>query len=194
MKTVLASAISAACLAVSAPGDILTDWAFHAPADGTPAAVTVPGEPFAFLLNGSDRIPDGDGVVLYVLTAQNFAGDMDEQVYVRWWDGAMSHWVMGTWQKNIQLDGSRPDTRFQGLPADGKVTADLWKVEIPPWITQPGDNFYAVQLKGFAPDSSDERFLLRQPGGDFCHSNNFGQVWSASEEFDGQDWVVQILP
>lgn len=194
MKTVLASAIAAVCLAASALGDIQTDWAFHAAADGAPAAFSVPGEAFTFLANGSDQIPDGDGVVLYVLTAQNFAGDMDEQIYVRWWDGTMSHWVMGTWQKNIRLDAARPETRFQDLPADGSVELDLWKVEIPPWITQPGDNFYAIQLKGYADGASEERYLLRKPGGDFSRVNNLGQVWSASEEFDGQDWKVTIQP
>ena len=181
--------------AVSASqADIRTDWAYHAVGNGARMAEQVPGESGAFLANGTDQIPDGDTVTLYVLTAKEFAGDMEEQVFVRWWDGYMSHWIMGTWVKNVALDAAQPQTRFHGLPENGTVDLDLWRIEIPASITQPGDNFYAVQLKGFAPDSSDERFLLRQPGGDFCHSNNFGQVWSASEEFDGQDWMVQILP
>ena len=119
---------------------------------------------------------------------------MDEQIYVRWWDGTMSHWVMGTWVKNVILDAAQSDARFHDLPTEGIAPLDLWKIEIPPWITQPGENFYAIQLKGFAQNTSDERYLLSKPGGDFSRTNNFGQVWSASEEFDGQDWVIHVLP
>ena len=182
------------CAGWTAQADIQTDWAYHAIGNGSRTAEPVPGESFAFLANGTEQIPDGDTVTLYVLTAKNFAGDMDEQVFVRWWDGYMSHWIMGTWLKTVALDAAQPETRFRELPAEGAVELDLWQVEIPAWITQPGDNFYAIQLKADAPDDSEERYLLRRPGGDFCHSNNFGQVWSASEEFDGQDWMVQILP
>jgi hypothetical protein len=178
----------------TAQADIQTDWAYHAIGNGSRTTELVPGEPFAFLANGTEQIPDGDSVTLYVLTAKDFAGEMDEQVFVRWWDGYMSHWIMGTWLKNVGLDAARPEARFRGLPAEGAIDLDLWQIEIPAWITQPGENFYAIQLKGYAPDDMDERYLLRRPGGDFCHSNNFGQVWSASEEFDGQDWQIQILP
>lgn len=182
------------CAAWAAQADIRTDWAYHAVGNGSRTTERVPGEHFAFLANGTEQIPDGDTVTLHVLTAKDFAGDMEEQVFVRWWDGYMSHWIMGLWVKNVALDAAQPETRFRGLPENGAVDLDLWRIEIPASITQPGDNFYAIQLKGYAPDGSDERFLLRQPGGDFCHSNNCRQVWSASEEFDGQDWSVEILP
>jgi hypothetical protein len=173
--------------------DIQTDWAFHAVGSESRLSELVPGEDFKFLANGTDQVNNSDTVTLYLLTADNFAGDMDEQIYVRWWDGAMSHWIMGCWVKNITLDASRPETRLRGLPTEGTVTLDLWKVEIPEWITQPGENFYAIQLKGFAQGTSEERYLLSKPGGDFSQTNNLGQVWSASEEFDGQDWKVNIL-
>ena len=194
MKSAFSFLLIVLVAAATANAEIQTDWAYHAVGSAGRLTEPVPGETFTFLANGSDQIPDGDTVTLYVLTAGDFAGALDEQIYVRWWDGYMSHWIMGTWVKNVALDAAQPETRFRGLPEEGTVDLDLWRIEIPASITQPGDNFYAVQLKGFAPDSSDERFLLRQPGGDFCHSNNFGQVWSASEEFDGQDWMVQILP
>ena len=174
--------------------EIRTDWAYHSIGDGNRLTERIPGETTVFLGNGTDQIADSETVAIYLLTAHDFAGDMDGQIYVRWWDGAMAHWIMGVWVRNIALDGSRPETRFHDLPADGEVLLDLWKVEIPPWITQPGENFYVIQLKGFSPARTDERYLLSRPGGDFSRTNNLGQVWSASEEFDGQDWKVNIVP
>ena len=183
-------------LLLSAPmarADIQTEWAYHAVGSGSRISEQVPGEAHHFLSNGTDQVNDGDTITLYVLTAHDFAGAMDEQIYVRWWDGTMSHWIMGSWVKNVALDAVLPESQFRGLPAEGTVGLDLWKVEIPAWITQPGENFYAIQLKGFADDTSEERYLLSKPGGDFTQTNNFGQVWSASEEFGGQDWMVNIL-
>ena len=116
---------------------------------------------------------------------------MDEQIHVRWWDGARPHWIMGGWVSNIVLN---TNNRFRDLPAEGEVKLDLWKIDIPPWITQPGDNFYAIQLKGCLQDQVEERFLLNRAGGDFTQTNNLGQIWSASEEFDGQDWTITITP
>ena len=179
--------------AATAQADIQTDWAYHADGSGNRTSEQVPGDHFAFLANGTDQVGDGDTVTLHVLTARNFAGDMDEQIYVRWWDGYMSHWIMGTWVKGITLEAGRPGMTLRGLPKEGTVDVDLWKIEIPPWITQPGENFYAIQLKGCTPDTSEERYLLSRPGGDFSRTNNLGQIWSASEEFDGQDWKVDIL-
>ena len=180
-------------LAAAARADLQTDWAYHAIGSGDRATERVPGESFTFLGNGTDQVPDNDTVALHVLTARNFAEDMDEQIYVRWWDGYMSHWVMGVWVKKIPLDAARPESTFRGAPDKGTAEIDLWKIEIPAWITQPGENFYAIQLKACAPDASEERYLLSRPGGDFSHTNNLGQIWSASEEFDGQDWKVNIL-
>ena len=177
--------------ALSVRAEIQTDWAYHA-ADGESWTERVPGETFAFLENGSGQIADGETVTLYVLSANDFAGELDEQVFVRWWDGAISHWIMGTWVRSVRLDASQPDRGFRGLPASGSVLLDLWKIEIPPAITQPGDNFYAIQLKGQGPDVSEERYLLRRFGGDFSRTNNLGQICSASEEFDGQDWMINI--
>ncbi len=194
MKPTVAVLLFAALAARPACADLQTDWAYHATGNGSRATEQVPGESRSFLANGTDQIPDGDTITLHLLTAHDFAGDLEEQVFVRWWDGAVSHWVMGTWVKDLRLDAQRKNGRFHDLPAAGTVQLDLWRVEIPAAITQPGDNFYAIQLKGFHPDASEERYLLRQAGGDFSRTNNLGQIWSASEEFDGQDWKVEILP
>lgn len=194
MRPVSALLLSLLLAAPLVRADIQTDWAYHAIGSGSRTAERIPGEDIAFLANGTDQIPDGDTVTLYVLTARDFAGDLDEQIYVRWWDGFMSHWIMGIWVQHVALDAARPETAFRGLPTEGTRDLDLWKIEVPPWITQAGDNFYAIQLKASAPDSSEERYLLSRPGGDFSQTNNLGQIWSASEEFDGQDWRIQILP
>lgn len=172
--------------------DIQADWAYHAVGSESRAVETVPGEDVKFLANGTDQVGDADTVTLYVLTAHDFAGEMDEQIFVRWWNGTMAHWVMGRWIKSVELDAAQPDLRLRGLPAEGSVALDLWKVEIPAEITQPGENFYAIQLKGFSTSGSDERYLLSKPGGDFSRTNNLGQAWSASEEFDGQDWMINV--
>jgi hypothetical protein len=174
--------------------DLAPDWAYHAVGSGSRITEQVPGEDFKFLANGTDQVGDAETVIIYLLTAHDFAGDMDEQIYLRWWDGSMSHWIMGSWVKNVTLDAALPESCFHGLPVEGTIALDLWKIEVPGWITQPGENFYAIQLKGFAEGTTEERYLLGTPGGDFSQSNNLGQVWSASEEFDGQDWKITILP
>lgn len=193
MKSWFALLSLAVLLAQSALADIQTEWAYHSVGSGSRVTDPVPGEEFTFLANQTDQIGDADTVTLYLLTAHDFAGDMEEQIYVRWWNGTMSHWIMGTWVKSIKLDSSRPDARFRNFPAEGTVDLDLWKIEIQAWITQPGENFYTIQLKGYAEGTSEERYLLSKPGGDFSQINNVGQVWSASEEFDGQDWMINIL-
>ncbi len=181
------------CAASAAFAEIQSDWAYHATSSGSRTSEQVPGESFKFLANGTDQIGDADTVTLYLLTSRDFAGEMEEQVYVRWWDGYMSHWIMGSWVKSTTLDASAPETSLHGLPAEGSVMLDLWKIEVPPWITQPGENFYAIQLKGYSQGASEERYLLNKSGGDFSQTNNLGQIWSASEEFDGQDWKINIL-
>ena len=174
--------------------EIQMDWAYHSGKPDERASERVPGESFAFLANGSESILSSDPVTIFLLTPQNFAGDLDEQVFVRWWDGSMAHWIMGTWVQNVVLDSGNPDGRFRGLPESGSITLDLWRIEVPSWVTQPGLNFYAIQMKGFSSDESEERFLLKRSFGDFSRTNRLGQIWSASEEFDAQDWSVEILP
>ena len=175
----------------AAAQDFRMDWAYHAAEGVEAAAEKVPGEEFCFLANGRSAIPQNEPVTLYVMTDRGFAGDFDEQVFVRWWDGYMAHWVMGTWVKNIRLS---PSMQVRGRPEEGEKLVDLWRVDIPAWITQPGDNFYAIQLKGCNAGYCEERYLLRRGEGDFSRRNPLGQAWSSSEEFDGQDWRVKILP
>lgn len=163
--------------------DIDTSLLYHALPGGQPATSTVPGEDFPFL-----QVPEPGSdapVVIHVLTPTNFAGDLDEQVYVRWWDGRMAHWIMGYWVKNIPARAIDPS-----LPAGGQM--DLWRIEVPSFIWQHGDQFYAIQAKGYRSGQSVERYLLARAGGDFSRTNLLGQVWSSSEEFDGQDWRIEL--
>jgi len=193
MKTCLGFLVLAWQAANVFGAELITDWAYHSAGSDPRFMELVPGGDSTFLQPGSEQIADGDTVTIHVLTCHNFAGDMDEQIFVRWWDGSMSHWIMGSWVRNLTLDAARPESVFRGHPVEGTVMLDLWKVDIPPVITRPGENFYAIQLKGVSADSSEERYLLNRFGGDFCQTNNLGQIWSASEEFDGQDWIVRIM-
>ncbi len=176
----------------AAAQDFHMDWAYHGRVGGDPAAEQVPGgEGKTFFSPAGTVVADAESVTLYVLTDHQFAGDMEEQVYVRWWDGYMAHWIMGTWVQNITVQSAAP---FHGQPADGDVMLDLWAVTIPDWITQPGENYYAIQLKAYSGQMTDERYLLARSRGDFSRTNRLGQVWSSSEEFDGQDWQITIQP
>lgn len=182
-----------ASYALSASARIATEWIYHAASDVDPATEMVPGEDHPFLVSGgSSTIHDDQAVTIYLLTPQNFAGDMEEQLYIRWWDGYMAHWVMGVWVKNIDVGGAA--AAFRGEPAEdaAPVMLDLWRAEIPAWVTQPGINYYAIQLKGYLNGQIEVRYLLRESGGDFCGANALGQVWSVSEDFEGQDWRITI--
>jgi hypothetical protein len=188
---IVAAALAATILSAA---EIQTEWAYHSAGADARLSELVPSKDVRFLANGSDEVPASEPVTLYVLTARDFAGDRQEQVFARWWDGAMAHWIMGAWEENLTLSGDADDTRFRGQPVDGSVRLDLWKIVIPSWITQPGLNFYTIQLKAFANGDSESRYLVQQAGGGFSRTNRLGQIWSASEEVHGQDWSVRILP
>jgi len=194
MNPIITFLFCAGLSAASVRAEFQMDWAYHSAGNASRLTELVPHEGVPFLASGHDQIRNADAVTLYLLTNQNFADDLTEQVFVRWWDGTMSHWIMGSWVKNITLDASNPATRLRGLPSEGTQTVDLWKVIIPSSITQPGENFYAIQLKGYGNETSEERYLLRKLGGDFSQTNPLGQIWSASDEFDGQDWKIHVQP
>ncbi len=190
MKAMFSTSVAllAAVVLTASAGEIRTDWLYHAGAGLDPASLPVPGTTSTFLVPPSG--PSGSAAV-YVLTPTQFADDASEQVFVRWWDGRMAHWIMGVWMRNLTAADLPADAPYaRNLPDDAVL--DLWKVEIPSWIPQPGENYYAVQLKATSAGGSSERYLLASGGGDFSHTNALGQIWSASEEFDGQDWPVHI--
>jgi hypothetical protein len=173
---------------------LVTDWAYHDDNDGTDdrAGEGVPGQSFSFLGNGGIEIPDGDAVTLYVLTVNQFAGEADEQVFVRWWNGTEEKWIMGGWATNVVLGSGENDAgRFHGLPNDAPVMLDVWKLEIPADVTMPGENFYVIQLKGFTEAGSTEKYLLRDSA-DGAANNNLNQ--SVGTNFFSHDWSVTITP
>ena len=175
--------------------EVNAEWAYHDDGDGSDdrASENVPGEGFAFLGNAAVNINDSEPVTLYVVTANQFAGDADEQVFVRWWNGEKEEWLMGEWVKNFYMGSGENDTgRFHGLPEGDSVMMDLWKITIPAEITKPGENFYVIQLKGWKDDQAATVYLLRDSAGEFSKSNNVGQQWTTSEEYQGHDWSVTI--
>lgn len=185
-------ALRAATASAVAPD---TGRAFHSPPDQTPDAITVPGSDRRFFEPAGSRmsVPNSEAVTLFILTDRGFAGDAEEQIYVRWWDGYVTHWVMGFWVRNVtagEVAAVLPS--FGNAVADPSELLDVWQVEIPSWMTQPGDNYYAIQLKSYAPGGAESRFLLARSAGDFSATNRVGQVFSASEEIQEQDWKVTI--
>ena len=172
------------------------DWAYHDDNDGVDdrASEGVPGQAYTFLGNGKLEIPDADPVTIYVLTANQFAGDADEQVMLRWWNGKEEKWISGGWVTNVFLGSGENDAgRFHGLPNDGSVMADIWKVEVSPDITLPGTNYYVIQLKGVAEGQPPmEAYLLRDAGKE-SKDNNVKQSWTSGSYFE-HDWSVTITP
>ena len=177
-----------------ASGEIRTHWAYHDDADDIDdrCGETVPGERFAFLDSEFTVIPDDQPVLLYVLTDKDFAGDREEQVLVRWWNGEKEHWVMGAWVKNIILGPGSVAGTFHGLPAQGVVTVDLWKVEIPAELTRPGENYYAIQLKGWSDDPRTVYLLRDIPEENQGNLNPLGQYCTEKPAYMGHDWSVTI--
>ncbi|MBR6022965.1 MAG: hypothetical protein IK066_11185 [Kiritimatiellae bacterium] len=189
-RAVAASAFLALALAAlpAAAQNLRVDWAYHAAEGADPAAVAAPGLSESFL---TPPAAPGAPASILVLTDRDFGGPLDEQVGVRWWDGRMAHWITGVWIKNVTAaDLPAASPLAEALPQDRVF--DLWRVTIPSWIPQPGDNYYAVQLKATGRGDPLERYLLARGGGDFSRTNGLGQVWSSSEEFDGQDWLVTV--
>jgi hypothetical protein len=172
-------------------GELHSQWAYHDDADSIDDRTTekVPGENLAFIGNGTAFISSEEPVILHVLTDRNFAGDREEQVFARWWNGEEEHWVMGRWKKNILLGGL--DT-FHGKPLDGDVTLDLWEIRVEPDMTRPGENYYVIQLKGWAENAeADEIYLLHNPGSAGATANELNQAWTAGDYY-GRDWSVTI--
>lgn len=172
------------------------DFAYHDDGDGTDDRATekAPGTSLAFLGNGKTAIPDGEPVIIHVMTAQQFAGDADEQVFVRWWNGQEEQWIMGSWVTNIVLRASeKTEETFHGQPYDGEVTVDLWKIEVGAELTMPGENFYVIQLKAWTDAGSSEAYLTRDMGESSSGENNVNQDWTTGPYFN-HDWSVNITP
>jgi hypothetical protein len=180
----------------AAQAEVNVEWAYHDDADELDdrASELVPGETFAFLANESTSISTDSAIELYVLTANQFAGDGEEKVWLRWWNGEEEHWLEAGWVKNVDLgDSSEAVGTFHGVPEEGVVRADLWKFDIPSDLTRPGDNFYVIQLKQQTEDGSVEYYLIRKPDVDVNGVNNLDQAWTATaENYFGRDWKVTI--
>ena len=168
------------------------DWAYHNVATSDRTQEFVPGQGFSFLGNSKVSIPDAEPVTLYVTTANQFAGDADEQVFVRWWNGKEEKWIMGNWVTNVWLGSGENDAgRFHGVPMDQSVMLDVWKFEIGADATLPGENFYVVQLKGWAEGGEPAQAYLIKDAGTDSKVNNLGQIWTPGDYFQ-HDWSVTI--
>ncbi len=190
--------VVAAILLAGAPAfaTINTDWAYHDDNDGTDDRIGegVPGQAFMFLGNTKVSVPDSEPVTLYVLTANQFAGDADEQVFARWWNGKEEKWIMASWVTNVYLGSGENDAgRFHGAPMDQSVMCDVWKIEVGAEVTLPGENFYVIQLKGWKDNASTGEAYLIKDSGDGSKNNNIGQSVTTGDYFK-HDWSVTITP
>lgn len=179
------------------------DWSYHArTADiygETRGIEQVPGESFTFVGQDNTVIEHGEKVVFYLLTANQYAGDEEEQLYLRWWNGESESWIQGNWVKNIFLGkgGESSVGTFQEEPKDGEVMIDLWRFEVPISLVRTGEHYYCFQMKSWHPQyGMVEKYLLKQ-GRDleFGGVNNLGQAWSASPaDYFGNDWKFTVVP
>ena len=168
------------------------DWAYHNAAGSDRTQEFVPGQGVSFIENSKVSIPDADPVFLYVTTANQFAGDADEQIFVRWWNGKEEKWIMGSWVTNVWLGSGENDAgRFHGQPMDQSVMLDVWKFEIGADVTLPGENFYVMQLKGWTEGGEAAQAYLIKDAGTDSKVNNLGQTWTAGDYFQ-HDWSVTI--
>ncbi|MFH0953833.1 MAG: hypothetical protein V1873_05855 [Verrucomicrobiota bacterium] len=177
--------------------DLNMDWAYHDDNDGVDDRATenVPGQGVMFLGNAKLEIPDAEPVTLYVLTVNQFAGEAEEQVLVRWWNGTEEKWIMGGWLTNVWLGAGENDSgRFHGLPNDQSVMLDVWKVDVGSEVTMPGTNYYVIQLKGWAQDAAKESYLTRDSMGENGKVNNVNQSWTPAADYFNHDWSVTITP
>ena len=193
MAWMISACLVCLCWATATPGAVDTDWAYHDGADGQDDRTTekVAGESFSFVDPPTVQVPSGNSVALYVLTANQFAGEAEEEVWVRLWNGSEIHWVKGSWVKNILLgEGTGMVGKFHDQPDEGTRMVDLWKVVLAAEAILPGDNHYLVQLK-----SGDRAsYLLREPDVEMGGRNNLGQAWSNDEAaFFGRDWKLEVL-
>jgi len=176
------------------PADISVTWAYHDDADDIDdrCGENIPGERFTFLDSELTVVPDDQPVTIYVLTDRDFAGEREEQVFVRWWNGREEHWIMGSWVKNITLGPGTVAGTFHGLPGEGTLVVDLWKVVIPAEVTLPGENYYVIQLKGWSDDPRVVYLLRDAPAEGHGALNPLGQYTTPEPEYVGHDWVVTV--
>ncbi len=195
-KTLVGILFGVAWTAAVCAEDLNTKWAYHNDGIMDRAQENVPGQSFAFLGNGSATIKDSEPITLYVLTANNFAGDRDEQVFARWWNGSAEHWIMGSWMTNVYIGfGDGTVGQFKGQPEQVADMVDVWKIEVSPDVTLPGDNYYVIQMKGWREgETPSEVFLLRTESADNPNKNNLGQPWTGKGDYFEHDWSVQIEP
>ncbi len=201
MKIIAWLALSLSVLAwqTGAAGDISAFWAYHDDDDFIDDRATeqVPGDTLTFVGNGKTQVPNDEPVTLYVVTVNNFAGDADEKVVARWWNGQQENWLEGSWVKNIAPDAATAaELSFHGQTITPDTKLDLWKIEVPADMTQPGDNFYFFQLKAQRPDGSAGTvvLLLADSSGETSQRNNLGQAWTENGDYYTHDWAVTILP
>ncbi len=193
-RRLMAVAVAGLLAAPAFAAEINTDFAYHSGATDERGTEKVPGQTVTFLTPGAS-VKDADPVAIYIMTANQFAGEAEEQVFVRWWNGTEEKWIMGTWLANAKLGtGAEAIGPFHGQPATDPVMVDIWKVDITPDVTLPGDNYYVIQLKAWAEGTIAEYYLTRDLATPENKLNNVGQAWTPEANWNEHDWKVVVTP
>ena len=169
------------------------DWIYHDDADGSDDRATD-------LLSGNDvyalnqtEVLDDDDIAIRILTSKDLA-DVGGQMWVHWWNGSQEHWVWGFPEQDVVLESGA----VNGIPSTGSVTVKQWRCTISSGLTEPGANYYAIQVKvgstlPLGDTVFDEDWLLRDvTGTERAITNNLGQSMSEIAEFTGHDWPVSV--
>lgn len=169
------------------------DWIYHDDADGSDDRATV-------LLSGNDvyglnqtEVLDNDDIAIRILTSTGLS-DMGGQMWVHWWNGSQEHWVWGFPEQDVVLETGA----FNGMPSTGSVTVKQWRCIISSGLTEPGANYYAIQVKvgstlPLGDVVFDEDWLLRDATGtQSATTNNLGQSLSEIAEYIGHDWTLTV--
>lgn len=169
------------------------EWVYHDDADDLDDRVTiwVPASG-TYALNHTEVV-DSDDVSIRMLTStqlQNLGG----QMWVHWWNGSVEHWVRGYPEQQLVLQPGD----LNGLPLAESVPVVQWKCDIGSALTEPGLNYYAIQIKvgstlPLGGEVFDEDWLLREVAGtQEAVTNLLGQAMSEIPDFVGHDWPVIV--
>lgn len=169
------------------------DWVYHDDDDGLDDRTTIWIADAGTYALWQTEVVDSDDVSIRMLTSTEF-GNIGGQMWVRWWDGSQEHWVRGFPEGEVILEPGD----LNGLPVIGSVTVTQWKCDIAASVTQPGANYYAIQVKvgstlPLGQVVFDEDWLLRDAAGTAQGTtNDVGQAMSEIAEFVGHDWSVTV--
>lgn len=191
MKKCCAASILCLLLTAGAQAFIYTDWAYHN--DGREMAELIPGRSDFFRPEQNKTVSKEQPVQLFLLTPYDYAGEKEEKIRLRWWNGEKEHWLDAEWVDNVVLSAQAdPVQTFHGQPERDDMLLDVWKVTVPASMIHAGSNYYVFQMIGTDPKGlrNEAVILSRLPGDAPGECNILGQYLIRNGSFFGKDWVI----